>query len=51
MSDAFEGDIFQTEVKLKIHENKQPDTAESQSPLTGPAKDFCSIKGKANLHN
>lgn len=50
MSDAFEGDIFQTKLKLK-HENKQPDAAELQSPLTGLTKDFSSIKGEANLHN
>lgn len=50
MSDAFEGDIFQTQLKLK-HENKQPDAAELQSPLTGLTKDFSSIKEEANLHN
>lgn len=50
MSDAFEGDIFQTKLKLK-HENKQPDAVDLQSPLTGLTKDFSSIKGEANLHN
>ena len=47
---AFEEAIFQTKLKLK-HENKQSDTAGSQSPLTALAKDFSSIKGKANLHS
>lgn len=36
---AFEEAIFQTKLKLK-HENKQSDTAGSQSPLTALAKDF-----------
>lgn len=49
-SHAFEEAIFQTKLKLK-HENKQSDTAGSQSPLTALAKDFSSIKGKANLHS
>lgn len=47
---AFEKAIFQTKLELK-HENKQSDTARSQSPLTALAKDFSSIKGKANLHS
>lgn len=47
---VFEEAIFQTKLKLK-HENKQSDTAGLQSPLTALAKDFFSIKGKANLHN
>lgn len=47
---AFEEAIFQTKLKLK-HENKQSDTVGSQSPLTALAKDFSSIKGKANLHS
>lgn len=49
-SHAFEEAIFQTKLKPK-HENKQSDTAGSQSPLTALAKDFSSIKGKANLHS
>lgn len=50
-SHASEEAIFQTKLQLK-HENKQSDTAGSQSPLTALAKDFFpSIKGKANLHS
>lgn len=49
-SHVFKEAIFQTKLKLK-HENKQSDTARLQSPLTALAKDFSSIKGKANLHS
>lgn len=38
-SHAFEEAIFQTKLKLK-HENKQSDTAGSQSPIAALAKDF-----------